>query len=107
MQRVTTDGESVIAPEVPELIKKQDHTPVQSSERGEGRSEGREGGEEGRSEGREEGRRGGRRAWMEIFHLSVTLRSDESPPLEKKKKKKHYKSFLCVRLDGTARSVLH
>lgn len=96
MQRVTTDGESVIAPEVPELIKKQDHTPVQSSERG-----------EGRSEGREEGRRGGRRAWMEIFHLSVTLRSDESPPLEKKKKKKHYKSFLCVRLDGTARSVLH
>lgn len=61
MQRVTTDGESVIAPEVPELIKKQDHTPVQSSERG-----------EGRSEGREEGRRGGRRAWMEIFHLSVT-----------------------------------
>lgn len=96
VQRVTTDGESVIAPEVPELIKKQDHTPVQSSERG-----------EGRSEGREEGRRGGRRAWMEIFHLSVTLRSDESPPLEKKKKKKHYKSFLCVRLDGTARSVLH
>lgn len=99
MQRVTTDGESVIAPEVPELIKKQDHTPVQSSERGEGRSEGREGGEEGR--------RGGCRAWMEIFHLSVTLRSDESPPLEKKKKKKHYKSFLCVRLDCTARSVLH
>lgn len=48
VQRVTTDGESVIAPEVPELIKKQDHTPVQSSERGEGRSEGREGGEEGR-----------------------------------------------------------
>lgn len=33
MQRVTTDGESVIAPEVPELIKKQDHTPVQSWER--------------------------------------------------------------------------
>ena len=60
MQRVTTDGERVIAPEVPELIKKQDHTPVQSRERGEGRSEGRE------------GRRGGCRAWMEIFHLSVT-----------------------------------
>lgn len=44
VQRVTTDGESVIAPEVPELIKKQDHTPVQSRERG------------GSSEGREEGR---------------------------------------------------
>lgn len=90
MQRVTTDGESAIAPEVPELIKKQDHTPVQSSERGEGRSEGREGGEEGR--------RGGCRAWMEIFHLSVTLRSDESPPLEKKKKKRNIinPSFVCV-----------
>lgn len=34
VQRVITDGESVIAPEVPELIKKQDHTPVQSRERG-------------------------------------------------------------------------
>lgn len=31
---VTTDGESVIAPEVPELINKQDHTPVQSRQRG-------------------------------------------------------------------------
>lgn len=40
---VITDGESVIAPEVPELIKKQDHTPVQSRKRGssEGREEGR------------------------------------------------------------------
>lgn len=34
VQGVTTDGESVIAPEVPELIRKQDHTPVQSRERG-------------------------------------------------------------------------
>lgn len=33
VQGVTTDGESVIAPEVPELIKKQDHTPVQSRQR--------------------------------------------------------------------------
>lgn len=57
MQRVITDGESVIAPEVPELIKKQDHTPVQSRERGAVRG------------GR---RRGGRRAWTEIFHPSVT-----------------------------------
>lgn len=32
MQKVTTDGESAIAPAVPELIKKQDHTPVQSRE---------------------------------------------------------------------------
>lgn len=43
---------SVIAPEVPELIKKQDHTPVQSRQR--------------------RGRRGGCRAWTEVFHLSVT-----------------------------------
>ncbi len=56
MQGVTTDGESVIAPEVPELIKKQDHTPVQSKERGAVKG----------------GRRGGCRAWTEIFHLSVT-----------------------------------
>ena len=56
MQRVITDGESVIAPEVPELIKKQDHTPVQSRESGAVRGGGR----------------GGRRAWTEIFHLSVT-----------------------------------
>lgn len=40
MQAVTTDGGSVIAPEVPELIKKQDHTPVQSKERGAGREGG-------------------------------------------------------------------
>lgn len=32
MQKVSTDGERAIAPVVPELIKKQDHTPVQSSE---------------------------------------------------------------------------
>lgn len=44
VQRVTTDGESVIAPEVPELIKKQDHTPVQSTERGAVKG-GRRGGE--------------------------------------------------------------
>lgn len=34
VQRFTTDGERTIAPAVPELIKKQDHTPVQSRERG-------------------------------------------------------------------------
>lgn len=33
---------SVIAPEVPELINKQDHTPVQSRERGAVRGGGRE-----------------------------------------------------------------
>lgn len=32
VQKVSTDGERAIAPVVPELIKKQDHTPVQSSE---------------------------------------------------------------------------
>lgn len=32
VQKVSTDGEKAIAPVVPELIKKQDHTPVQSSE---------------------------------------------------------------------------
>lgn len=58
MQRVTTDGESVIAPEVPELINKQDHTPVQSKERGAVREGGR--------------REDAVRAWTEIFHLSVT-----------------------------------
>lgn len=43
VQGVTTDGESVIAPEVPKLIKKQDHTPVQRWERRgvKGREEGR------------------------------------------------------------------
>ncbi|CAB1425579.1 unnamed protein product [Pleuronectes platessa] len=50
---VITDGESVIAPEGPELIKKQDHTPVQSRERG-------------AVEG------GGRRAWTGSSHLSET-----------------------------------
>lgn len=42
MQRVTTDGESAIAPEVAELINKQDHTPVQSRERGAVRAGGEE-----------------------------------------------------------------
>lgn len=32
MKKVSTDGQRAIAPVVPELIKKQDHTPVQSSE---------------------------------------------------------------------------
>lgn len=32
MEKVSTDGQRAIAPVVPELIKKQDHTPVQSSE---------------------------------------------------------------------------
>lgn len=43
MQKVTTDGESAITPAVPVLIKKQDHTPVQSRERGAVREEGRKG----------------------------------------------------------------
>lgn len=47
---------SVIAPEVPELIKKQDHTPVQRWERR---------GVKGREEGRMQ-------SWTEIFHLSVS-----------------------------------
>lgn len=38
VQRVSIDGRHEIAPEVPELIKKQDHTPVQSTE-----SDGRKG----------------------------------------------------------------
>lgn len=32
MEKVSTDGQRASAPVVPELIKKQDHTPVQSSE---------------------------------------------------------------------------
>lgn len=83
MQRVTTDGESVIAPEVPELIKKQDHTLVQSKER-----EAVEGG----GEDAEPGLR---------FFTSVSVRFEDSLPSE------NYKSFLCVYLDSNRRSVLH
>lgn len=58
-----TDGENAIAPEVPELIKKQDHTPVRS--RG--------------------GSRGGREAAesrLKMFHLGATRRSDAQPSSE-------------------------
>lgn len=57
MQRVTTDGENAIAPAVPELIKKQDHTPVQ--------------------------RKGGKDAEPGLrFPPQVSLRSDNSLPLD-------------------------
>lgn len=74
---------SVIAPEVPELIKKQDHTPVQSRQR----------------RGR---RRGGCRAWTEVFHLSV--RALKSRCHQKMSK---IMNRLFVHSDGYSRSVLN
>lgn len=84
VQRFTTDGERAIAPAVPELIKKQDHTLVQSRERG------------AVMEGRK-----GCRAWTNTPppNPKVLLRSDNSPPMEIL-----YPSFVC--LGGNRRSVL-